>query len=93
MPAGATLQNYDLGQQRYGWSNFTATIVDRKPVIVRREDGFEKRWIRRCARCKTSVAYELRSEADGESVGEEGMPRVVYVLDGAVFSTETLIPA
>ncbi|KAI9654184.1 MAG: hypothetical protein M1829_000966 [Trizodia sp. TS-e1964] len=32
---------------------------DRKPVVVRREDGFEKRQVFRCLRCRLLVGYHL----------------------------------
>jgi len=62
-----------------GYSLLLNTTVDRKPVIVRREDGFEKRWVRRCGRCRTGVGYMLE---------EEG--KVVYLLEEGLVDTETL---
>jgi hypothetical protein len=42
-----------------GYSLLVSTNLDRRPTIVRRSDGFEKRYLLRCARCKLVVGYEL----------------------------------
>ncbi|KAB2580670.1 hypothetical protein DBV05_g768 [Lasiodiplodia theobromae] len=52
--------------------------LDRRPRIVRREDGLEKRWVQRCARCACVVGYHLdwahfaggAGEKEGEDEGE-----------------------
>lgn len=36
-------------------------IPETKPIIVRREDGFEKRILLRCGRCRVVVGYEIDS--------------------------------
>ncbi|GME65978.1 uncharacterized protein LTHEOB_8869 [Neofusicoccum parvum] len=71
------------------------TQVDRKPRIVQREDGLEKRWVQRCARCRCAVGYQLdwAHFAEGEEGGEgrTGWRRdVVYLLPGALLSTEEM---
>ncbi|KAH7053219.1 hypothetical protein B0J12DRAFT_545277, partial [Macrophomina phaseolina] len=62
---------------------------DRKPTIVQREDGLEKRWLQRCARCWCVVGYALdwgHWGAEGE--GRSG-PRgdVVYLVEGSCVGT------
>lgn len=57
------------------------TTPDRRPVMIRREDGFEKRLLVRCGRCRAVVAYFLddihfllqkkKDEKEGEAAGEE----------------------
>jgi hypothetical protein len=42
-----------------GYSLLLATTQDRKPTMVRREDGFEKRVLLRCGQCKLVVGYKL----------------------------------
>ncbi|EKD15435.1 hypothetical protein MBM_06651 [Drepanopeziza brunnea f. sp. 'multigermtubi' MB_m1] len=42
-----------------GHSILLALSPDRKLTIVRREDGFEKRLLYRCARCRLVVGYEV----------------------------------
>lgn len=71
----------------------STTIPERKPTLIRREDGFEKRLLLRCGRCRVVVGYFLDpvhfADADagaGREDEEEGA-RVVYVLPGAVMET------
>lgn len=56
----------------------------RKVVVVRREDGFEKRRVHRCGRCGIAVGYEI--------VGQEGElnERVIYLLEGGLVVTEEM---
>ena len=60
------------------------TAPERKPVIIRREDGFERRTLFRCTRCKLVVGYSL-DEAHWENA--EGQSRPVYLLPGGLLST------
>lgn len=75
---------------------------DRKPTLVRREDGFEKRMLYRCLRCRLVVGYELLNQSTtGEAMdvdggagaeGEEGYKgKVIYVLPGGVLSTDFMV--
>lgn len=66
------------------------TSLDEKPMVVRREDGFEKRYLQRCGRCRLVVGYQLdKSQYDGsKSFGRRD--DVVYILPGAVMSTEEM---
>src|SRR3954447_19684738 len=43
----------------FGSSLLLARMQDRKPTMVRREDGFEKRVLLRCGRCRLVVGYKL----------------------------------
>lgn len=52
-------------------------------LVVRREDGFEKRRVYRCGRCGVGVGYEVLREGGGE--GTEG--RVVYLMEGGLVET------
>ncbi|EER22885.1 hypothetical protein D8B26_004458 [Coccidioides posadasii str. Silveira] len=78
----------------------STTAPDRKPLMVRRADGFEKRWLIRCGRCRVIVAYLLddihfsagkkqgaHEEKEDEGRGQREMPKVVYLLPGAVVET------
>lgn len=64
--------------------------LDHKPIIVRREDGFEKRYMQRCSRCRLIIGYQLdKSQYDGyKSTGRR--EDVLYVLPGALMSTEEM---
>jgi hypothetical protein len=55
-----------------GYSLLLATTQDRKPTMVRREDGFEKRVLLRCGRCRLAVGYKL----DGAHFRTEGAEAV-----------------
>ena len=70
----------------------------RKCVVVRREDGFEKRRVWRCARCGVGVGYEVEgvgvgmevgtgtgSGAKGGGSGSGG--RVLFLLEGGLVET------
>ncbi|KAF1987403.1 hypothetical protein K402DRAFT_403531 [Aulographum hederae CBS 113979] len=70
--------------------------IDRTPRIVQREDGFEKRWMVRCERCKLGIGYQLdRAQyledgrgASKEEDEEEGRREdVVYILPKGLRST------
>lgn len=52
------------------------------PVVVRREDGFEKRVLHRCVRCRTIIGYTLEDKSKGGDV--------FYVLPGWLQTTEAM---
>lgn len=56
----------------------TALRPARKIVVVRREDGFEKRRVWRCGRCGVGVGYEVVGKED------EGRGRVMFLLEGGL---------
>ena len=49
----------DTGSRSTSYSILLSTTLDRRPIIVRREDGFEKRWLWRCGRCRVVLGYQL----------------------------------
>ncbi len=55
----------------------------RKVLVVRREDGFEKRRVYRCGRCGVGVGYEVLREDGGERAGG----RVMYLMEGGLVET------
>jgi hypothetical protein len=85
-----------------GYSLLLSTTQDRKPTIVRREDGFEKRVLLRCGRCRLVVGYKLDaaqfrpmdSGTSGARAGEGGEDtaevEVVYLLPGGLVNSEDL---
>ena len=75
--------NDELGRVQY--SLLLNTTLDRRAVVVRREDGFEKRWIRRCARCRTGIGYVLN-----ESLGRGEGKGLVYLLDDGLVNTNRI---
>lgn len=77
----------------------STTLPDRRPTLIRREDGIEKRILLRCGRCRVVVGYYLdkvhwdttRPRGIGaEEEGEEERPPAVYVLPGAMVETEKM---
>lgn len=72
-----------------GVDSFMSNVVaDRKPVIIRREDGFEKRIVLRCSRCKLILAYQL-DESHFET--SQQVPRPIYLLPGGLIGTEKMV--
>lgn len=74
-------------------------VKDTKPVIVRRQDGFEKRVFSRCSRCALVVGYEILN-AGGEdtdiSTGKGENPytgKIIYILPAGLVSTERMSDA
>lgn len=60
---------------------------DKKALIVKRPDGYEKRWLWKCTRCKVPWAYELNSEGR-EQDSTEG--RAMCLLADGLTSTPEL---
>jgi len=69
-------------------------VPDRKAIVVRREDGFEKRTVLRCSRCKLMLGYNLDSvhfEAPGNADADaEADAQPVYLLPGGLSSTSDM---
>ncbi|KAL8682489.1 MAG: hypothetical protein Q9186_001436 [Xanthomendoza sp. 1 TL-2023] len=59
----------------------------RKPIVVQREDGWEKRRMWRCMRCGVGVGYEILG--DGEEAVEKvtGVGKVLFLLEGGLAET------
>lgn len=65
--------------------------ADSNKIIVRREDGFEKRILLRCAQCKLTLGYQLdQSQFVGEDIEASN---IAYILPGSLMSTETMMDA
>ena len=66
-------------------------------MIIRREDGYEKRRVYRCARCGLTVGYEIIGDADSEAKDsnaskdvEKERDKTLYLLEGGLIETERL---
>ena len=57
---------------------------DRKPSIIRREDGFEKRMSIRCTRCNLIIGYKVEGDAASANDG------TIFLLPGGLLSTEDM---
>lgn len=84
---GGRGRQQNLGYGATMWSDL-GVAVDKRPVVVRREDGFEKRRLLRCGRCRLVWGYRLE-DARYDGAAEEGLD-VVYVLPGAMVTTEEM---
>jgi hypothetical protein len=79
-----------------GYSILLGVSQDKKTTIIRREDGFEKRLLFRCARCSLVVGYEILSDSDGmdldgkEKASEGYQGKVIYLLPAGIVSTEVM---
>lgn len=71
-----------------GYSYVTNITQDAKPVIVRREDGFEKRRLQRCKRCKLVIGYQLDETQFSES--DIRADQLWYLLPGGLVSTSDM---
>jgi len=64
------------------------SVLDAKATMIRREDGFEKRYMHRCERCDTVVGYQLDKSQWEETKGGSGRREdVLYVLRGGLMET------
>lgn len=66
-----------------------------QPLLIRRSNGFEKRYLLKCGRCELPVGYQLdwaQWVEQGGAAGKKGRKEdVLYVLPGAVAKTEQMI--
>lgn len=70
------------------------TKLDSSAVMIRADQGFEKRYLHRCPRCDIVVGYQLDLELFEDMKGGKGRREdVVYLLPGAVVETEEMIGA
>lgn len=65
-------------------------VPERRPVVVRREDGFEKRILLRCARCRLAIGYML-DESHFENDKGQAQSRPVFLLPGGLLSTADMV--
>ncbi|KAI9860251.1 MAG: hypothetical protein M1824_003251 [Vezdaea acicularis] len=80
--------NARANEQRQGYSVLLSVTYDKKPMIIRRDDGFEKRHIFRCGRCRGIVGYGIDSAATGH--GQEQDLKIAYLLPGGLMTTEEM---
>ncbi|CAG8971004.1 hypothetical protein HYALB_00007674 [Hymenoscyphus albidus] len=100
-PSPNTSPSKDLPSS--GYTILLSLTPESKPTLIRREDGFEKRNLYRCSRCRVVVGYGIANaeggmedtmEVDGEQGGGEGGEyegKVIYILNGGVQSTEVMM--
>lgn len=66
-----------------------STLDAEEPIVMKLDDGFEKRFFVRCGRCDLRVGYRLDRSQFGE---DEGGVRsdVLYLMAGGLMSTEDM---
>ena len=63
--------------------------IEEEAIVLKLEDGFEKRYAVRCGRCDLQVGYMLdKASFDEASSGRKG--DVMYLLPGGLMSTEEM---
>lgn len=68
-----------------------STTNDDSPVIIKLEDGFEKRYHAQCRRCDLNVAYRLDKSHFGDFEAEAGVRTdVLYIFLGGLMSTDDM---
>ncbi|KAL6233280.1 hypothetical protein BDW75DRAFT_232103 [Aspergillus navahoensis] len=72
-PSASTSEHAEQEQIQKHYTILLATNSrDRKPTLIRRSDGFEKRFFLRCGRCKIPVGYFLDEVHFPDSGGLKG---------------------
>ncbi|TGO56136.1 hypothetical protein BOTNAR_0229g00020 [Botryotinia narcissicola] len=82
----------------YGYTNLLSLTKPNKQVIIRKEDGFEKRGVWKCGRCAVAVGYEVWAEGNGSGKGKEVEGegegefegKILYLLRGSLMSTAVM---
>lgn len=75
----------DFSQSSTGYTILLSLTADQRPTIIRREDGFEKRFLHRCGRCRLVLGYSLDdSHYTAEKI------KVLYILPGGVMSSKVM---
>jgi hypothetical protein len=89
LPLPSSPPTSELQQESY--TILLSHARDPTPVIIRREDGFEKRYLLRCQRCKVIYGYEIARDKSmvAENVGGYTCP-ILYLLPGALVETQAM---
>lgn len=108
LPQSATsdlLNKADLHQKLplEGYTMLLGLDKDTKKIIIRRNDGFEKRILYRCSRCRIVVGYEvlrqcenLKFENEDSSHNQVLDPldscrgKTIYLIPGGIMSTSVM---
>lgn len=65
-----------------------SSLVEPEPILLKLEDGFEKRYLVKCSRCGLMLGYHLDTsqfDATKSSMGVRG--DVLYILPGGLHTT------
>lgn len=76
------------------YATLVNTTADQKATVIRREDGFEKRYSHKCARCDLTLAYSLDKSLYEDTKSLTGAREdVVYLLPGGLLDTDDMVKA
>lgn len=91
LPSSPRVSHADAEDRSSEYAILLNTTLDRSAVVIRSDDGFEKRYLQRCGRCQLVVAYQLdKSQYEGvEEIGRR--EDVVYLLPGGLSDTEDMV--
>ena len=90
-PTPEIISQVDDHKQHILPSLLSNTRPARKAIVVQRDDGWEKRRVWRCGRCALGWGYEIENAEGEEGKGKEKAVRVMYILDGGLVETETMM--
>ncbi|KEF59274.1 uncharacterized protein A1O9_04118, partial [Exophiala aquamarina CBS 119918] len=87
IPSSTTIStSSDIGTDDASTQSITSALLnvlpDRRPIIVQREDGFEKRILLRCGRCKLVLGYVMDALQTSSSI---------YLLPGGLVETAEMV--
>lgn len=69
----------------------SAVSAEDTPTVLKLEDGFEKRYALRCARCGLLFAYQLDLSQFEDTKAQSGRRKdLVFVLPGGLMTTEEM---
>lgn len=66
-----------------------STVDDAEPIVLKLDDGFEKRYAARCIRCDLQIGYWL-DKSQFEPEQRRKREDVLYLLPGGLMSTEEM---
>ncbi|EPE25801.1 hypothetical protein GLAREA_01713 [Glarea lozoyensis ATCC 20868] len=75
-----------------GYTTLLSQPRDSAPIVIRREDGFEKRHLLKCKRCNLIYGYRIAGEnaqSDGNMAVYTGS--VIYLLPGGLIETSVMV--
>jgi len=87
LPASTTISaSGDIDKVAVSTQSTTSALLnvlpDRRPIIVQREDGFEKRILLRCGRCNLVLGY---------AIDELHASSPIYLLPGGLIETSDMV--
>jgi len=73
-----------------------SSVRDSQPLLIRSDEGIEKRYLLQCSRCRSILGYQLdwnqfEAQSEGSVTAKNGRrDDVVYLLEAAVLTTQAM---